>query len=173
MLNFDFKKSSRKCFQSEREFQPGEVFFSALIEVGETAERRDFGAEHWEGPPEDCIGWWKSRVPKVKEGRVYWAPPHVLLAYFEHVCGDEKTFDLAYVAALLLAQKKLIVIEDNEDPAVLVGHQKGSKSSFEIAIPELSPQRLNEIQNELSEKLFMDQPYEEDEPEVDQLDDDA
>ena len=162
MLNFDVKKSSRKCFESAREFLPGEVFFSALIEIEDSTERRDYGAEHWKGPPEQCIGWWKSRVPEKKEGKVYWAPKNVLLAYFEHVCGDSKTVDLAYVTALLLAQKKILTISESEDPAIMLLQNRSSKESFEISIPDISSTRLAEIQNELSERLFMDQPVEDD-----------
>ena len=48
MLNFDFKKSTRKCSQCEREIKPGEDFYSALIELDDGAtERRDFAVENW------------------------------------------------------------------------------------------------------------------------------
>ncbi|MFT5301534.1 MAG: hypothetical protein ACI87E_003467 [Mariniblastus sp.] len=166
MSNFDIKRSSRKCYESEREFQPGETFYSALIEIDEVAtERRDFCEEAWEGPPEDCLGWWKSQMPELNTGRVYWAPKHVLLAYFEHVQSNEQTADIAYVTALLLAQKKILVIGDSDDPDLLFMQDKNSKASYEIAVPEISSQRLNEIQNELAERLFMDQPIADGEPE--------
>ena len=81
MLKFDFKKSSRKCFESEREFQPGEEFYSALFECDDgSTERRDFSSDHWDGPTDETIGWWKSRVPELGKGRVYWAPKKVLLS---------------------------------------------------------------------------------------------
>jgi hypothetical protein len=166
MLNFDFKKSSRKCFESDREFQPSEVFYSALVEVDDSTERRDYGDEHWEGPPDGCIGWWKSRVPEKKEGKVYWAPKNVLLAYFQHVHADANSADVAYVTALLLVQKKILSIGDSEDASILLVHDRQAKETFEVNVPEISPKRLTEIQTELSERLFMDQPIEEGEFEV-------
>ena len=164
MLNFDFKKSSRKCCQSEREFQPGEEFFSALVESDDgTTQRQDYGADHWDGPPKNCIGWWKSRVPDLGKGRVYWAPKHVLLAYFEHVQTNSQSADVAFVMALLLAQKKiLMIVDDGGDDSRVVLRNKATKATYEVSVVDISPDRLVEIQNELSEHLFMDQPISDD-----------
>lgn len=164
MLNFDFKKSSRKCFKSEREFQPGDVFFSTLIDGDDgSTERRDYSVENWGGPSKDCIGWWKSSVPELGKGRVYWAPKNVLLAYFEHVQTSPQTVDIAFVTGLLLAQKKILSIVDADgDDANLVLHCRSSRVTYTVPVADVSPQRLNEIQDELSERLFMDQPFPDD-----------
>lgn len=160
MANFDFKKSSRKCYESERAFQPGENFFSVLIELdnGET-ERRDFGSDAWDGPPENSIGWWKCLVPEVGKGKVYWAPRQVLLAYFNHVRAHESTTDIAYVTALLLSQKRILKLIDNRGNESLVRlKDPRSNETYEVPVVDILPLRLTEIQDELSEKLFMDQP---------------
>jgi hypothetical protein len=172
MLNFDFKKSSRKCCLSEREFQPGEEFYSALLECDDgTTQRLDYSAEKWEGPPENCLGWWKSQVPDLGKGRVYWAPKDVLLAYFDHVRSNPQTQDVAYVTALLLAQKKiLMIVDDGGDGSQVVLSNRSTKETCEVPVVKIEPTRLIEIQNELSERLFMDQPVEsdaKDEPEID------
>ena len=159
MLHFDFKKSSRKCYLSEREFQPGEEFFSALLYCDDgSTERRDYSVDQWPGPPEDCIGWWKSSVPELGKGRVYWAPKKVLLAYFEHVQSSTQTADIAFVTGLLLAQKKILAIVDSDDEENLVLHCRFSKNTYTLPVTDVTPQRLGEIQAELSERLFMDQP---------------
>ncbi len=163
MFNFDFKKSSRRCHLGEREFQPGEEFYSVLIEGDDgSTERRDFSVEHWKGPPEGCIGWWKSSVPDVGKGRIYWAPRTVLLAYFEHVQTSPQTVDIAFVTGLLLAQRKILSIIDTGDDTNLVLHCRSSKKSYTVPVAEVSTQRLDEIQAELSERLFMDQPVTDD-----------
>jgi hypothetical protein len=167
MLNFNFKRSGRKCYESEREFQPGENFFSALIELDNgSAERRDFSGDHWDGPTKDCIGWWKSSVPEVNKGRVYWAPKHVLLAYFEHVCKQESAKDLAFVTGLLLVQKKILSLEHSEDATMMCLRHRTEKTVYEIPSVDIAPARLMAIQDELSERLFMDQPANPDSDEV-------
>lgn len=160
MANFDVKKSNRKCYESDRAFQPGEEFISALLESenGQT-ERRDFGLEHWNEPPENCIGWWKCSVPETGKGKIYWAPKQVLIAYFEHVRTHKATLDIAYVAGLLLSQKRILkLVDDGGDNSIIRLQDHSTKTVYEIPVEEISPERLVEIQNELSEKLFMDQP---------------
>lgn len=170
MLSFDFKKSSRKCFESDREFQPGDVFYSVLIECDDgSAERRDYSSDHWNGPPTDIIGWWKCRVPELGKGRVYWAPKPVLLAYFEHVQQSPSQADIAFVTGLLLVQRKILSLVDEEtDADSMVLRGRSAKAVYTVPVTEISPSRLSEIQNELSERLFMDQPesaFDDEEPE--------
>jgi hypothetical protein len=163
MLHFNFKKSSRKCYVSEREFEPGQEFFSALFERDDgSTERRDFSGGHWAGPPEDCIGWWKSSIPELGKGRVYWAPKNVMLSYFEHVQSSPQTVDIAFVTGLLLAQKKILTIVDAGDDENLVLNCRSSKKTYTVPVIDVTPQRLGEIQAELSERLFMDQPVADD-----------
>jgi len=160
MLNFDFKKSSRKCCVSDREFQPGEELYSALIECDDGAtERRDYSVENWPGPQENHIGWWKSRVPELGKGRVFWAPKQVLLAYFEHVHAQPESADIAFVTSLLLIQKKILTMEaDGEDDSRMRLRDRNTKTLYDVPVVDIEPERLTAIQNELSERLFMDQP---------------
>ena len=159
MANFDFKKGSRKCYESERSFEPGDDFYSVLIESDEgSPERRDFSVEKWKGPPETCIGWWKCHVPDLGQGRVYWAPRNVLVAYFKHVLNDPATTDVAYVTALLLSQKRILKAIDNGGNENIFRLRDSDKETYDVPVPDIAPARLVEIQDELAERLFMDQP---------------
>lgn len=160
MLNFDFKKSSRKCFVSGREFQPGEELYSVLAECDDgTTERRDYCVENWPGAQPDHIGSWKSRVPELGKGRVFWAPRKVLLAYFEHVHKQPASADIAFVTSLLLIQKKILTLESaGEDETTMRLRDRNTNTVFDVPVLEIEPKRLTEIQSELSERLFMDQP---------------
>ena len=161
MLNFDFKRSARKCSINERPFESGEEFFSALIEVDGSLERFDFSKESWGGAPENCVGWWTSRMPDLNTNKVYWAPNHVLLAYFDHVYPNRDQFpDLIYVLAILLIQKRILqMIEEDEsaDPPTMNLLHKKSKTSYEVEAVSLAPQRIQEVQQELADNLFTTQ----------------
>ncbi len=159
MLNFEIKKSPRKCTESGRDFEPGEVFFSALIENenGSTL-RQDFSAEAWEATPDDCIGWWKSQVPETGKGKIYWAPKKVMLAYFEHVLKQPDSQDIAFVASLLLVQKKYLTMVDDGKTDSMTLRDRSTKESYAVPIVEIEGPRLAEIQEMLSEQLFMDEP---------------
>lgn len=172
MLNFDFKKSARKCSESGVEFQPGEVFFSALLELpdGSTA-RRDFHPDNWQGPPDDCLGWWKSRVPERDKGRIFWAPRKVMFAYFEHLLSSPRTQDIAFVTGLLLVQKRYLQWDDQDsDRDMMRLRDRSGKCDYEIEAVEISPTRMGEIQNELSERLFTDELVEPDDDDPDLAD---
>ena len=165
MLNFDFKRSSRKCCRSERVLLPGEEFYSALVEVDGATERQDYCQDVWESPPENCIGWWKSKVPEVDKGRIYWAPRNVLLAYFDHISSQSAQADIAYVTALLLIQKKILTLEESiegGDSQTLELRNRKANQNYQLRVVEIASQRMAEIQDELAERLFMDQPYESD-----------
>ena len=172
MLHFDFKRNSKKCSKTDRVLQPGEEFYSALVESGDATERLDFSVEAWESPPENCLGWWKSKIPDLSHGKIYWAPKHVMLAYFEHVSQQPDQADVAYITGLLLAQRKILTIEesfDEPDGPMLQLRNRHDKETYSLPVVECTPQRLAEIQAELSERLFTDQPFgtDEDVAEVD------
>lgn len=170
MLNFEIKKSTRKCFETGRDFQPGEVFFSALVENDDgSTSRQDYGTDHWEQPPEDCIGWWKSQVPEAGKGKIYWAPRNVMLAFFKHVLEQPASQDVAFVTGLLLVQKKyLVIVDKDDDPSTMDVRDRSSKEDFTVTVADVSGQRLAEIQTLLAEQLFMDEPIM-DEPIMDDM----
>lgn len=160
MSNFDVRKSSRKCHVDEQPFAPGEIFYSALMELdnGET-ERQDFCQTHWKEPTKDCIGWWKSQVPESGKGKVYWAPRSVLISFFEHSLSQPSTLDIAYVTGLMLLQKKILVMDEELDGGAKIRlRNRLNKSTFDVPVFELTPDRLEEVQQILAEKLFMDEP---------------
>ena len=158
MSNFDIKRTSRKCSVSERAFEAGEEFYSALVEVDGELVRQDFAHDSWDGEPNDSVGWWTSRMPDLEQGKVYWAPNSVLFAYFEHTYerGDAQA-DIAYVLAILMVQKRILqMIETDESttPPTLVVHNRKSKTDYRIPQIDLPPDRLQQIQDELAENLF-------------------
>ena len=175
MADFDFKRSSKRCSVTDRTFAPGEKYVSALVEVGDDLQRQDFSVEEWKEPPEDCVGWWKAQIPEATEGRVFWAPDEVLLSYFDHLNESPGHEDVTYVMALLMVRKKLFSLEefvDSDQGQRMVVLNRREKETLEVNVIDLPPDRLADIQNELEEKLFTDQPLDLDAAEGDdELDD--
>ena len=161
MIQYEFKRTTRKCFETGREFDRGEEFFSALIDTDQGPERRDFGQDVWKGPSDDCIGWWKSSVPLLEKGRVYWAPSDVLLAYFESLT-ERAIKDAAYAMGLLLVRKRLLQLVETDDDAeggpLMILRNRKTKEKIEVPVVELTAERMSQIQDELAENLFMDRP---------------
>lgn len=159
MDNFDFKRTSRKCSVSGKEFEAGEEYISVLIQSDAELIRQDIAMEQWSEPPEQCVGWWKSRVPDLEQGIVYWAPKDVLLSYFQHLVETQRDEDTTYVMAILLLQKKhlrLLDTEKEDGVEMMRLLNSSSKETFSIKAVDVDATRVKAIENELAEKLFTD-----------------
>jgi hypothetical protein len=161
MTEFDFKRSSRQCSATGQPIERGTDFYSVLLEQDDSSlTRQDISATAWQGPPENCIGWWRSRLPSLEKGRVYWAPNEVLVTVFQHASSTPGQEDIAYVMALLLVRKRILqwkeTVQRDGRPWMRL-HDARQNTDLEVAEASLTAQRVAEIQAELAEKLFTDE----------------
>jgi hypothetical protein len=161
MIEFEFKRPTRRCTATERDLRNGEEYYSVLTESSDgELIRQDYSTGAWQGPPTDCVGWWKARIPDLERGRVYWAPPAVLLAVFEHALQHPAQAGLTYVMALLLVQRRILQWRDSRDSEVqrwMLLHEPKQKRDYEVPEVVLQTAEIQELQQALAEKLFTDQ----------------
>lgn len=158
MVEFDFKRPTRHCCVSDQPIRPGQEYYTALREneLGEL-ERSDWSVPAWTGPPPGCIAWWKSRIPSLDQGRVYWAPHDVLRSVFQYFLEQPNAMDSAFVMGLLLLRKRLVQLRETihrEGENWLVLFDPKSENIIELREVELEASRAAAIQAELAEKLF-------------------
>lgn len=161
MQQYDFRRGGKKCSVNDRPLESGEIYYSALIELpdGQTT-RLDFSDDNWDGPGDDCIGFWKQQVPNLDTGKVYWAPRSVLLAYFKHQLENER-LNSAFVMSLLLLQKRILILKDSMDSekgTISILQERKSSEVFEVVDVDIDDEQIQSIQNELAEHLFSNQP---------------
>jgi hypothetical protein len=159
MFDFEIQRCSRRCAQTQREFQPGDVYYSVLVPRGSQVVRLDYSEPAWEGPPDDAIGFWRARVPAPDSQRAQWAPNDVMLDYFERLAADPARSDVRFVLALLLLRRRILRLETTEQcegQEVLVLHCPRKDSEYKVLQLEPEPQRVREIQEELARLLFDD-----------------
>lgn len=159
MQDFDFKRCTRICHATEKEIGAGEKYVSAIVEEGDEIVRRDFAEDQWSDPPEGCIGWWRSQVPVLEKGKIYWAPNRVLMAYFESVATKPEQENVTYVMGLLLVRKRILQWKDTiekEEKEFMILRHTSSKSNFEVEVMDIPSEQIQSIQNELAEQLFTD-----------------
>ncbi len=161
MIEFDFKRPTRKCSVTEQDIGPGQRFVSALVEQANgSLARLDFSEANWTSPPDDCIGWWTSQVPFADKGRVYWAPNDVLLAFFEHALSQPDQQPMAFVMALVLVRKRIVQWRETTvrgQKKYMMLHDAKNKNDYEVLECELQVEEVAELQTDLAEKLFTDQ----------------
>ena len=160
MFDFDIQRCTRRCAATDRELQPGEVFYSALVAEGSDVVRRDFTESAWQGQPDSAIGWWKSRMPDAVPQRLHFAPNDVLLHYFEQLAEDVEKRDVRYILALLLVRRRIMRLEDTEqaegESEHLVLFCPRNDSEYRVQVVDPVPERVQQIQNELATLLFAD-----------------
>ena len=159
MLDFEVQRCTRRCAHSGRELRPGESFYSVLVVEENQIDRVDYSSEAWEGPPEACVGWWKSTMPDPNAHKLHWAPNEVMLHYFEQLEGSQEKQDVRYILALLMIRRRVVRLEEtevddvaNEETLLLYCPRK--EIEYRVAVAEPNQQRIHEIQEELARLLF-------------------
>ncbi len=158
MQEYTIQRSTRKCHVGDRPFEPGERYYSVVLQKGKELVRLDYGKEHWPGPPEQAIGWWISQMPAKRTGKMTLAPTAVLLDALEKLCEQPSDSDLAYLLAVLLMRRRLLSEEQNDapesEPSCL--HLTHPSNGRTFAVPVIIPShdRAEYLQQKLIELLY-------------------
>lgn len=166
LLDFEIQRSTRRCAATDRELQPGEACYSVIRFEGAEIVRSDYASNAWAGPPEDAFGWWKSRVPEPTAKKIKLAPNDVLLALFDQLGDQPDRRDMRYVLALLLARRRVFRLErdatsllestPSTDAQTMIVYCPKRDTTHEIVVVTPSDERIDEIQQQLSELLIAD-----------------
>ncbi len=155
-MDFEVQRCTRRCAVTQREFAPEETFYSVLVGDGADVKRIDYSFEAWTGPPEDSLGWWKSRMPGANKKK-NWAPNDVILDFFDRLESQPQRSDMRYVLALLLVRRRVFREEGEEAdeqgrPTLTVYcPRRDATYSLPVVTPEES--RIEAIQDELAHLL--------------------
>lgn len=164
LQDYPTTKSSKRCSVSGAEFAPGESYISVLIPDGDEITRIDIAAKQWNEPPENAIGWWKCRMPDAQRRGLRPAPNSVLLDTLAELLQRPDRSDLAYLLALLLVRRRVLVeeqqIELDESSSSnevwnLVQPADGRQWQVPIRNPEAA--ELVKLQESLIKLLFTDE----------------
>ena len=166
LLDFEIQRSTRRCAATDRELRPGETCYSVIQFAGAEVVRHDYASEAWSGPPKAAFGWWKSRIPEPTAKKIKLAPNEVLLELFDQLADQSGSRDMRYVLALLLVRRRVFRLEGAADGLVAPRPPEGVETitvscpkrdtTHEIAVAMPSDERIDEIQQRLSELLIAD-----------------
>ena len=164
MQEFSIQRTTRKCHKADRLFQPGERYYSVVLQRGSELARQDFSKEHWVGPPEKSVGWWISQMPAKQKGKLTLAPSHVLLDALESLCELPQESDLAYLLAVLLVRRRILseklesahsqFTECDPNQTHLQLTYTPERREFSIPVHMPPPERAEYLQQKLVELLY-------------------
>jgi hypothetical protein len=157
-MDYQIQPITRRCSVTGRELQPGETFYSALIDQNPGFERKDFCKEAWSGPPSEAIAFWSGKVPGKEEKQRLRIDDDLLHDCFVRLEGRHQPAEInfRYVVALLLMRRKRFKFEEAR---VEEGHEtlhlKCSRSGtlHQVVNPRLTEQAMMQVQDEVFKVL--------------------
>ena len=157
-MDYHVKSVAKHCVETGDALQPGDVYFSALVEKFGQLQRLDFAEHAWKGPPEGTVGYWRNRVAETTAGPKRTLDADVVMAYFEQLSDDGNPTEekFRYIMALLLLQKRRLRIEASRwDGDVEMLQLWGTRGDgpYEIRNQQLTAEEIDQLQLELNAKL--------------------
>jgi hypothetical protein len=159
LLDFEVQRCARRCAATDRALEPGDLCYSVLEVQGADVIRKDYCPEGWSGAPDGAFGWWKARIPEPTAKKIKLAPNDVLLELFDQLAEHPDQGDLRYVLTLLLIRRRVLRFDlganENEKSQMTVYCPKRD-ANYDVAVQMPAGERIDEIQNQLSELLIAD-----------------
>jgi hypothetical protein len=157
-LELEIKNCSRTCAATARPLNPGEFYFSVLVTEGQDFARQDYSVEAWQGPPEDCLGWWRSRIPTKDDAQPRLAPTDVMLNLFEALEDRPAELAFRYLLGLLLLRRKVLRRDDSRRDAegreVLTMHCQRRQKDYELVVAEPITEQAEKLQDQMLSLLY-------------------
>lgn len=161
MDEWEIDKPLGQCCGTGRKIEPGEEYFSALVETDQRLERRDFCAEYWnsEKPPVFC--YWKTKMPHPDQRKQVFVDDEMLMAFFERLEKEteQEKINFRFVLALVLMRKRRLKydssrIEDGREIWQL--RTAGEKELVEVANPNLDDEQIEQLTSQIGKILQTD-----------------
>jgi hypothetical protein len=158
MTDYQIQEITRRCCVTARDLQPGERYFSVLVDEGGKFQRQDYSQEAWQGPPAGAFSFWSGRVPPREESRRPRIDDDLLFDCFQRLTGEAEParINFRYVVALLLMRRKRFKFDEARQvngQEVLVLRCTRSRESYEVVNPRLNEEEMAAVQEEVFKVL--------------------
>jgi hypothetical protein len=158
MTEYQIEANTRRCAISGRQLQPGEKYFSVLMDEGGKFHRLDYSCEAWQGPPPGAFSFWAGRIPAADDGRRPKIDDEMLLDCFGRLEGDADPgrVNFRYIVALLLMRRKRFRFEEaklDDDQEVLCLRCVRTGHQYRVVNPRLTEEEMATVQEEVFKVL--------------------
>ena len=158
MTEYQIQANSRRCVLTGRELQPGEKFYSVLLDEAGKFVRRDYSVEAWRGPPQGAFSFWLGKVPKEETTRKPRIDDEILLDCFQRLETETEPerVNFRYVVSLLLMRRKRLKFEEAREEGeqeILRLRDSRTRKIHEVVNPRLSEAAMEAVQEEVFKVL--------------------
>ncbi|MBT3878702.1 MAG: hypothetical protein HON76_16840 [Candidatus Scalindua sp.] len=154
-MEWSINKGSHACFLCEKIFPEEEVYLSALYDVNNTFERKDFCIECCDKKDDENIfSYWKTKISKKPEKVERYAKIDVFYDLFNKLENEKdlSRVNFRYVLSLYLLRKKvlkLITTRKSSDSEYLLLHNVKEGNDTEVLKPQLSKEEVLAVTDEI------------------------
>lgn len=158
-VEYAINRCTRRCSVGERPLEPGECYYSVIVSHDEEVKRVDIAEMNWTSPPEGAVGWWKSQIPQATSVVLKPAPDAVLLETLSHLCDQPNRGAIAFLLAVLLVRRHLLVEPDRfedgvADSDVWLLHDPTDGREYRVPRHWPTKREAERLQKELYELLY-------------------
>src|SRR5262249_49393958 len=158
MTEYQIQPNTRRCALSGRDLQPGEKFYSVLMEVDGKFVRQDYSSEAWQGPPHGSFSFWAGRIPPGEQNQRTVIDDDLLLDCLQRLEGESEParVNFRYVVALLLMRRKRLRFEEARtegDQEILVLRCPRTRNTYRVRNPQLGEEEMAAVQDEVFQVL--------------------
>jgi hypothetical protein len=154
VMDYQIQPNSRRCASTGRELQPGERYFSALLDENHQLVRKDFSQEAWQGPPAGAFSFWTGHVQAANDKSRPRFDDDLLEDCFGRLEGQTEParVNFRYVVALLLMRRRRLrfensLIDAGVEKMILRCQRTGAR--HEVVNPRLSDDEMTQVQEEV------------------------
>ncbi len=144
-----------------RAFGEDEAFYSVVIETANGFERRDIAEDSWDGPSEDAVCHFKTKLAKKEQPRKTFVDDSVLINFFLRVadCAEPLKLRFRFVLSLILLRKRLVKYEQTireKDGEYWEMKLMRDKSLHKVFNPSMNDAEIEAVTGELGAILHGD-----------------
>ncbi len=155
--DWEIKSRAHACARTEKEFAPGEIFYTLLIREGDGFRREDLCEEAWESRNENIqpFSFWRSKYEPPAPPPPEPLPRDDAEGLLRRLVAenDPAYKNVRYILAVMLERKRMLRPVESSDPDMLVYEHVATGETLVLSNPHLSLEQIPAVQREVSALL--------------------
>ena len=161
MDEWEIDKPLGQCYGTSRAIEPGEEYFSALVETDQGLERRDFCADYWDSEKPEVFCYWKTKLPHPDQKKHTFVDDEMLMAFFERLEKETEPekINFRFVLALVLMRKRRLKYDGSrteDGKEIWQLRVTGEKEPVEVINPNLGDEQIEQLTSQIGGILQTD-----------------
>lgn len=161
MSEIEVARTDGTCSITGRKFEPGDEFYSVVVETETGFERRDIAPDAWSGAPEMAVCHFKTHMPNKDEPKKTFVDDSLLVEFFKRLATatEDAKLRFRFVLSLILLRKRLLKYESSKadgEREVWTMRLLKEKKSYQVINPGLGEDEITEVTAQLGAVLSSD-----------------